>query len=97
MKSKHGTVPLEVQNFLELARLRVLGTAKGVMSIGETMTQLSVQFAPNAALDYDAKAVKANAHKMTVTKYPSGFTLEKKGLKPDEYARVILEALFAFA
>ena len=97
MKSKHGTVPLEVQNFLELARLRVLGTAKGVMSIGETMTQLSVQFAPNAALDYDAKAVKANMHKMTVTKYPSGFTLEKKGLKPDEYARVILEALFAFA
>ncbi len=97
MKSKHGSVPLEVQNFLELARLRVLGTAKGVMSIGETMTQLSVQFAPNAALDYDAKAVKANAHRMMVTKYPSGFTLEKKGLKPDEYARVILEALYTFA
>ncbi len=97
MKSKHGAVPLEVQNFLDLARLRVLGTAKGVMSISETMTQLSVQFAPNAALDYDAKAVRGNPHKMAVTKYPSGFTLEKKGLKPDEYARVILEALFAFA
>jgi transcription-repair coupling factor (superfamily II helicase) len=97
LKSKHGSVPLEVQNFLDLARLRVLGTAKGVMSISETITQLVVNFAPNAALDYDAKAVKANAHKMTVTKYPSGFTLEKKGLKPDEYAKVILEALYAFA
>ncbi len=98
MKSKHGTLPLEVQNFLELARLRVVGTAKGVMSIGETMTQLMVQFAPNRGkLDYDAKATKNHPNKLQVTKYPPGFTLEKKGLKPDEYARAILEALYAFA
>jgi transcription-repair coupling factor (superfamily II helicase) len=98
LKSKHGAVPLEVQNFLELARLRVIGSAKGAMSIGETMTQLVVQFAPNrGSLDYDARAAKNHPNKLMVTKYPPGFTLEKKGLKPDEYARAILEALYAFA
>jgi transcription-repair coupling factor (superfamily II helicase) len=98
MKSKHGVVPLEVQNFLELARLRVIGTAKGAMSIGETMTQLVVQFAPNrGSLDYDARAAKNHPNKLLVTKYPPGFTLEKKGLKPEQYARAILEALYAFA
>lgn len=98
LKSKHGALPLEVQNFLELARLRVIGSAKGAMSIGETMTQLVVKFAPQrGSLDYDAKAAKNHPNTLIVTKYPPGFTLEKKGLKPDQYARAILEALYAFA
>jgi transcription-repair coupling factor (superfamily II helicase) len=35
--------------------------------------------------------------KIEVTRYPQGFKLEKKGLKPDEYAKVILEVLHCFA
>ncbi|MFN3266812.1 MAG: DEAD/DEAH box helicase [Deinococcales bacterium] len=98
LKSKHGAMPLEVQNFLELARLRVVGSAKGAISISETMTQLVVKFASQrGSLDYDARAVKNHPNTLVVTKYPPGFTLEKKGLKPDRYARAILEALYAFA
>ncbi len=98
LKSKHGLLPVEVQNFLDLARLRVIGTAKGAMSISETIIQLVVQFAPDRGkLDYDAKAAKNHPNKLSVTKYPPGFTLEKKGLKPDEYVKALLEALYAFA
>jgi transcription-repair coupling factor (superfamily II helicase) len=98
LKSKHGLPPVEVQNFLDLARLRVVGTAKGAMSISETIIQLVVQFPPNRGkLDYDAKVAKNHPNKLEVTKYPPGFTLEKKGLKPDEYVKALLEALYAFA
>ena len=96
MKSRHGIVPREVQNFLDLARLRVIGTAKKVVSINETMTQLNVVFGVQS-LDYDARRMKELPYKIEVTRYPQGFKLEKKGLKPDEYAKVILEVLHCFA
>ena len=96
MKSRHGPVPREVQNFLDLARLRVVGTSKGAVSINETMTQINVVIA-RGTLDYDARRLKEIPHKVEVTKYPVGFKLEKKGLKPDEYARVLLEVLYCFA
>jgi transcription-repair coupling factor (superfamily II helicase) len=97
LKSKHGSAPREVQNFFDLARLRVVANSKGVMSISESMTQISVNFAPNSTLDYDAKALRNSSVKLEVTKYPPGVKLEKRGLKPDEYAKVILEILYAFA
>jgi transcription-repair coupling factor (superfamily II helicase) len=96
LKSKHGPMPREVENFIDLAKLRVVAGAKSVLSISETMTQLAVSFG-KSELDYDAKAVRESPHKLEVTKYPPGFKLEKKGLKPDEYAKVLLEALYAFA
>ncbi len=96
MKSRHGPVPREVQNFLDLARLRVVGTSKGAVSINETMTQINVVIS-RSTLDYDARRLKEIPHKVEVTKYPVGFKLEKKGLKPDEYARVLLEVLYCFA
>ena len=96
MKSHHGPVPREVQNFLDLARLRVVGTSKGAVSINETMTQINVVIS-RSTLDYDARRLKDIPHKVEVTKYPVGFKLEKKGLKPDEYARVLLEVLYCFA
>ena len=96
LKSKHGPMPREVENFIDLAKLRVVAGAKHVLAISETLTQLAVTFG-KSELDYDAKAVRESKHRIEVTKYPPGFKLEKKGLKPDEYAKVLLEALYAFA
>ncbi|HWG86104.1 MAG TPA: DEAD/DEAH box helicase [Deinococcales bacterium] len=96
LKARHGPLPREVQNFIDLARLRVVAASKGVLSIAEAMTHIQVTFA-NPHLDYDAKALRSNPHRPEVTKYPPGFRLEKRGMKPDEYARAVLNLLYSFA
>jgi transcription-repair coupling factor (superfamily II helicase) len=96
LKSRHGPLTREVQNFLDLARLRVVAQSKNVLMISETMTAIQVTFG-QTTLDYDARVLKQSGLKIDVTKYPLGFKIDKRGLKADEYARIVLDVLYAFA
>jgi transcription-repair coupling factor (superfamily II helicase) len=96
LKSRHGPPPREVQSFLDLARLRVVAANKNVVAVAESMTGIQVTFA-HGDLDYDARALRSQPYRVEVTKYPPGFKLEKRGLKPDEYPRVVLDLLYHFA
>ncbi|WP_192825941.1 transcription-repair coupling factor family protein, partial [Deinococcus wulumuqiensis] len=95
LRKKYGPPTPEVQNFIDLAKLRLTALAKRVLGIGETMTQLQITFAYKA-LDYDAPGLKKFPHKTEVVTFPPSVKIDKRGIKPDEYARLLIEVLGYF-
>ena len=95
LRKKYGPPTPEVQNFIDLAKLRLTAVAKRVLGIGETMTQLQITFAYKS-LDYDAAGLKKFPHKTEVQTFPPSVKLEKRGIKPDDYARMLIELLGYF-
>lgn len=95
LRKKYGPPSPEVQNFIDLAKLRLTAAAKRVLSIGETMTHLQITFAYKA-LDYDAPGLKRFPHRTEVQTFPPSVKLEKRGLKPDDYARTLIDLLGYF-
>ena len=95
LRKKYGVPTPEVQNFIDLAKLRLTAVAKRVLSIGETMTHLQVTFAYKA-LDYDAAGLKRYPHKTEVQTFPPSVKLDKRGIKPDDYARTLIDLLGYF-
>ena len=95
LRKKYGPPSSEVQNFIDLAKLRLVALAKRVLGIGETMTQLQVTFAYKS-LDYDAAGLKKFPHKTEVQTFPPSVKLDKRGIKPDDYARILIELLGYF-
>ncbi|MGC8903908.1 transcription-repair coupling factor [Thermus sp.] len=96
LKERYGPLPEEVENFVNLTRLRLVAERKGVVSITESLTHLEVVF-PRHPLDYDARGLKSLPYRAELTQYPPGFRLEKKGLRPRDYPEALLEALYLFA
>ncbi|CAM3495379.1 DEAD/DEAH box helicase [Deinococcus saxicola] len=95
LRKKYGPPAPDVQNFIDLAKLRLTAAARRVLSIGETMTELQVTFAYKS-LDYDAAGLKRFPHKTEVQTFPPSVKMEKRGIKPDDYARMIIELLGYF-
>ncbi|WP_339095684.1 transcription-repair coupling factor [Deinococcus sp. VB142] len=95
LRKKYGPPTPEVQNFIDLAKLRLTAVAKRVLSIGETMTHLQVTFAYKS-LDYDAPGLKRFPHKTEVQTFPPSVKLEKRGIKVDDYARTLIDLLGYF-
>ncbi|UBV43479.1 transcription-repair coupling factor [Deinococcus taeanensis] len=95
LRKKYGPPTPEVQNFIDLAKLRLTAAAKRVLSIGETMTQLQVTFAYKS-LDYDAPGLKRFPFRTEVVTFPPSVKLEKRGVKPDDYARTLIDLLGYF-
>ncbi|WP_291424074.1 DEAD/DEAH box helicase [Deinococcus sp.] len=95
LRKKYGPPSPEVQNFIDLAKLRLVATAKRVLSIGETITQLQITFAYKS-LDYDAAGLKKFPHKTEVVTFPPSVKLEKRGIKVDDYARMLIDLLGYF-
>ncbi|AFV76570.1 transcription-repair coupling factor Mfd [Thermus oshimai JL-2] len=96
LKGRYGPLPEEAENFVELARLRLVAEKKGVRSITESLTHLEVVFG-HWPLDYDARGLKHLPQRAEITQYPPGFRLEKRGLKPKDYPEALLQALYLFA
>jgi transcription-repair coupling factor (superfamily II helicase) len=90
---RYGEPPAEVENFLALTRLRLLAESKRVASITEDLTYLMVVF-DHWPLDYDAKALRELTPRPELIQHPPGFRIPKKGLRPEEYARVVSELLY---
>ncbi|AFZ65857.1 DEAD/DEAH box helicase [Deinococcus peraridilitoris] len=95
MRKRFGVPTPEVQNFLDLAKLRLTAVARRVLSIGDSMTHLQVTFAYKA-LDYDAAGLRNFPHKTEVVPFPPSVRLEKRGLKPDDYPHLLIELLGYF-
>lgn len=95
LRKKYGPPTPEVQNFIDLAKLRLTAAAKRVLSIGGTMTELQITFAYKT-LDYDAAGLKRYPHKTEVQTFPPSVKVEKRGIKPDDYARTLIDLLGYF-
>ena len=95
LRKKYGPPTPEVQNFIDLAKLRLTALAKRAISIGETMTDLQITFSYKS-LDYDAAGLRRFPHKTEVQTFPPSVKLEKRGIKPDDYARMLIELLGYF-
>jgi transcription-repair coupling factor (superfamily II helicase) len=79
-------------------KLRILAVEKDVLSIKESLTEITIVFDKNAdALDYDAKAMKELPYGIEPKKYPPGFSLRKRGLKAEELLEVISRILYLVA
>ena len=96
LKERYGPLPEEAENFVNLARLRLVAERKGVLSLTEDLTHLQAVFA-RWPLDYDPKALKALPFRVELTQYPPGFRLEKKNLRPRDYPEALMEVLYLFA
>lgn len=95
LRKKHGPPTPEVQNFIDLAKLRMVAVAKRVLSVGETMTDLQITFAYKS-LDYDASGLRNFPHKTEVQTFPPSVKIEKRGIKPDDYAKILIDLLGYF-
>ncbi|MFC4455980.1 DEAD/DEAH box helicase [Deinococcus sonorensis] len=95
LRKRFGPPPAEIQNFIDLAKLRLTALARRVISIGETMTDLQITFSYKG-LDYDASALRRFPHRTEVTQFPPAIKIEKRGVKPDDYARLLIDVLGYF-
>ncbi len=95
LRKRFGPPSSEVQNFIDLAKLRLTALTRRVLSINDTMTDLQITFAYKA-LDYDAAGLRKLPHKTEVVTFPPSVKVQKRGLKPDEYARILIEVLGYF-
>lgn len=93
LRADYGPLPSEVKAFIELAKLRLLAAQKGVVTIKEHLTDIQLSFA-REAIDYDARSLKRLPYAVEPTRYPPGFSLKKRGLKPDELLRALSEVLY---
>jgi transcription-repair coupling factor (superfamily II helicase) len=93
LKERYGPAPQEVENFLNLTKLRLLSESKGVVSITEDLLHLQIAF-ESSRLDYDAKALRALPFRVEPTQYPPGFRIPKKGLQAQEYIQTLSEVLY---
>ena len=93
LKERYGPAPEEVENFLDLSKLRVLAEGKGVVSITEDMLYLNIAF-DRSNLDYDAAALRGLPFRAETTQYPPGFRIPKKLVKPSEYVGAISDVLY---
>jgi transcription-repair coupling factor (superfamily II helicase) len=96
LREAHGPFPPEVKAFVELTRLRILAGAKGVATVKEHMTdvQISLHADDMESLDYDAKALKQLPFQVEATRYPPGFSIKKRGLKPEQLPGAVTDVLY---
>ncbi len=88
----YGPLPEEAENFLRLSRLRLLAERRGVRSITEDLTQIQIAVA-SWPFDYDARSLKETPFPVEVTRYPPGFRVLKKSLRPTEKLDVVARLL----
>ncbi len=96
LREAYGPFPPEVKAFVELTRLRILAGAKGVATVKEHMTdvQISLQGDDVGELDYDARALRRLPFSVEATRYPPGFSIKKRGLKPADLPGAVTDVLY---
>ena len=95
MREAYGPFPPEVKAFVELVRLRLLAASKGVVTVKEHMTDVQLSFEEGLdSLDFDNRKLKALPFSVEATRYPPGFSIKKRGLKPDALVAAIQDVLY---
>jgi transcription-repair coupling factor (superfamily II helicase) len=93
LRERYGPLPQDVKTFIELVKLRLLATAKGVATIKEHMTDIQLSFTQET-LDYDAKRLKELPFTAEPTRYPPGFSIKKRGLNSEALVDAISQVLY---
>lgn len=96
LRERYGPIPTEVKTFIDLVKLRILATDKGVSSIKEHMTDIQLSF-DHENLDYDAQGLKKLPYTTEPTRYPPGFSIKKRGLKEEQWLEAISRLLYLCA
>ncbi len=96
MRERYGPIPAEVKAFIDLAKLRLLASDKGAISIKEHMTDIQIIF-EKESLDYDARGLKNLPYSVEVTRYPVGFSIKKRGLHQEKQFDAINRVLYLCA
>ncbi|WP_456476933.1 transcription-repair coupling factor [Oceanithermus sp.] len=96
IERRYGPPPEEVRHFFALTRLRILAQQKGVRSITEEATHIQLVL-PAWPPDYDARALRELPYRIEPTRYPPGFRIDKRGLRPAERLDAIARLLYALA
>ena len=92
MREAYGPFPPEVKAFVDLARLRLLASSKGVATIKEHMTDVQLSFdAALETLDYDAKRMKGLAFSGATTTRPASAS---KRVEAADIPGAIMELLY---
>jgi len=95
LREAYGPFPQEVKAFVELTRLRLLAGAKGVATVKEHLTDVQISFVgEHDSLDFDVKALKALPFQVEATRYPPGFSVKKRGLKPADLPSAVMDVLY---
>src|SRR5690606_19569419 len=95
LREAYGPFPPEVKAFVELTRLRILAGSKGVATVKEHMTDVQISLHGDVGdLDYDARALKRLPFAVEVTRYPPGFSIKKRGLKPADLPGAVTDVLY---
>ncbi|WP_457637257.1 transcription-repair coupling factor [Oceanithermus sp.] len=92
-RERYGPPPVEVQNFFDLTRLRIIAEQKGILSITEDRDHLQLVVA-SWPPDYDAAGLRGLGFSVEVTRYPPGFRIGKRGLRPEQYLEAIIRLLY---
>ena len=87
LRERYGPIPQEVKSFIDLVKLRILATDKGVATIKEHMTDIQLSF-DHENLDYDALGIKKLPFNIEPTRYPPGFSIKKTRTQARKLARV---------
>ena len=96
MREAYGPLPPEVKAFVELVKLRLLASERGVASIKEHMTDIEIAFGGDS-VDYDARRIKEMPYSVEPTRYPPGFSLKKRGLAAGDIPGAVSNILYACA
>lgn len=98
LRKKYGPPSPDVQNFIDIAKLRLVAVAKRVASISQSMTHLNISFAyKDQDLDYDAMQLRTYPYPTEVQQRPPSVRIDRRGIKTDDYARLLIELLNYFA
>lgn len=93
LRERYGPLPAEVQAFIDLIKVRLLASDKGVATIAEHMTDIQLSF-HQERVDYDARAMRELPFKAEATRYPPGFSIKKRGLGALEVLQAIQRVLY---
>ena len=95
LRQRYGPFPPEVKAFLDLVKLRLLASGKGVVNIEEHPTDIQMSFVLDQKdIDFDSRKLRDLPYSVEPTKYPPGFSLKKRGLAPEKFPQALMEILY---
>ena len=95
LRQRYGPFPPEVKTFLDLVKLRLLASGKGVVNIEEHPTDIQMSFVLDQKdIDFDSRKLIDLPYSVEPTKYPPGFSLKKRGLAPEKFPQALMEILY---